>query len=44
MLICMRIRFMVTTRLDALLAFSVKPVPQGQEVKQNDAELFIGWR
>lgn len=44
MLVCMRIRFMVTTSLDAQLALSVKPAPHRQEVKQNDAESFIGWK
>lgn len=43
-LVCARIRPMVTTSLDAQLALSVKPVPHRQEVKQNDAEIIIGWR
>lgn len=40
MLQCMRIRFLVTTTLDAQLTLSVKPVPLRQEVKQNDAEVL----
>lgn len=43
-LIHTRIRLMVTTSLDAQLAPSLKPVPHRQEVKQNDAEIFTGWR
>lgn len=43
-LVRMRIRFMVTTSLDARLAPSVKPGPHRLEGKQNDAETFIGSR
>lgn len=43
-LVCAGITFMVTTSLDAQPALSVKPVPHRQEVKQNDVEIFIGWR
>lgn len=45
MLLRSRIRLMVTSSLDVTQpALSAKPVPHWQEVKQNNAEKFIGWR